>query len=121
MKTQGKVWGVTQELIKGSVFEVHRIEIKRKGYCSLHRHIHKNNMFFVESGLIEVEVHKNDYDLVDTTVLRAGQMTIVKPGEFHKFIAIEDSIVYEIYWLNDISDDIERKEVGGTISSLPSS
>jgi len=113
MKIAGKVWGHTKEIIKGSAFEVHRIEINKGGFCSLHKHNHKNNAFFVESGIVEVEVHKNDYDLVDKTKLIVGEMVIVKAGENHRFKGIEDSIVYEIYWLDDINDDIVRIEVGG--------
>lgn len=114
---QGKIWGHTEEIVKNSFFEIHRIEIKKGGFCSLHKHIHKNNMFYVEKGNINIEIHKLNYELIDITTLITGQMTIVIPGEFHKFIANEDSTVYEIYWLNNISEDIERKEVGGIISS----
>lgn len=110
---QGKVWGYTQEIIKGSSFEVHRIEIDKGGYCSMHKHLHKNNMFFVEKGFIRVEVKKNDYDLTDKTNLEAGEMMIVKAGEFHRFRAAMDSVVFEIYWLDDIKEDIVRQKVGG--------
>jgi mannose-6-phosphate isomerase-like protein (cupin superfamily) len=113
MKVSGKIWGKTQEIIKGSTFELHRIVIEKGGFCSLHKHEHKNNAFFVESGSIEIDVHKNDYDLIDKTYLNTGDMLVVKTGEYHKFKAVEDSIVYEIYWIDDISEDIIRKEVGG--------
>ena len=113
MKIAGKVWGYTQELIKGSSFEVHRIEIEKDGFCSLHKHNHKNNAFFVEDGTIEVEVHKNDYDLVDKTVLSDGDLLVVKAGEYHRFRGLDKSIVFEIYWIDDIAEDIQRKEVGG--------
>lgn len=113
MNISGKVWGYTQELVKGASFEVHRIEIKEGGFCSLHRHLHKNNAFFVESGFIEVEVCKIDYNLVDKTNLQKGEMTVVKAGEYHKFKGIKESVVYEIYWTDNISEDIDRKEVGG--------
>jgi len=114
MKISGKVWGYTQEIIKGSSFELHRIEVNEGGFCSLHKHIHKNNGFFVEAGGIEIEVHKNDYNLVDKTVLTDGDFMIVKAGEYHRFRGLEKSVVYEIYWIDDIAEDIERKEVGGT-------
>lgn len=113
MNIAGKVWGQTQQLIKGSFFEVHRIEIEKDGFCSLHKHNHKNNAFYVESGFIQVEVHKNDYDLVDITNVQQGELMIVKAGEYHRFKGLAESIVYEIYWVDNITEDIERKEVGG--------
>jgi len=114
MVLNGKVWGKTLEIIKGSSFEVHRIEIYKHHYCSLHKHIHKNNLFFVEKGNIKIEVHKKEYDLIDETYLFDGDMTIVKPDELHRFVGIADkSIVYEIYWVDNIKDDIIRVKSGG--------
>ena len=43
MKIQGKVWGKPQEIFKNSNFELHRIEAKKGGYCSVHKHLHKFN------------------------------------------------------------------------------
>jgi mannose-6-phosphate isomerase-like protein (cupin superfamily) len=70
-------------------------------------------MFFVESGSIEVHVWKNDYDLIDVTELVSGEMTVVKPGEFHKFVSTDNSVVYEIYWTELNEGDIVRKDSGG--------
>ena len=113
MNKQGKVWGNTSEIFNQNNVEIHRIEAKANGYCSIHKHQHKYNMFFVETGILMVEVWKNDYDLVDTTLLKAKEYTIVKPGEFHKFTAKTDVIAYEIYWTTLDSSDIIRKTSGG--------
>lgn len=110
----GKVWGNTQLIHANGVFEFHRIQIKAGGYCSKHKHQYKWNGFFVEDGLLEISVHKNDYDLVDTTVLCPGEFTRVKPGEFHSFKALADTIAYEVYWAEFSHDDIIRETVGGT-------
>lgn len=56
---------------------------------------------------------KNDYNLIDETVITNGEMTIVKPGEFHKFEALEDTVAYEIYWTELDQSDIIRKDCGG--------
>lgn len=113
MIKQGKVWGSTQELFFKNNVEIHRIETKKGGFCSKHKHRHKYNAFFVESGSIKVKVWKNDYDLVDEITLSKGDMTTVKPGEFHLFESVEDSVVYEIYWVELLKDDIDRETVGG--------
>lgn len=109
----GKVWGETAMIFGKNNVSIHRIETKEDSWCSTHKHEHKYNMFFVESGSIEVHVWKNDYDLVDVTVLRVGEMTTVKPGEFHKFVSTENSVVYEIYWTELDENDIVRKDSGG--------
>jgi hypothetical protein len=88
MKIQGKIWGKTQDIFKNSNFELHRIEAKKGGF-------------------------ETDYDLVDETIISTREMTIAKPGTYHRFEALEDTICYEIYWVELDSNDIERENVGG--------
>lgn len=113
MNKHGKIWGVTSELFNKNNVEVHRIEAKKNGYSSVHKHEHKHNMFFVENGCLKIDIWKNDYDLVDSIELSDGESTTVKPGEFHKFTAIEDTTAYEIYWVEISGNDIVRKNCGG--------
>ncbi len=113
MPIQGKVWGKTQLIFRNGNAELHRIEANSGGYCSKHKHEHKYNKFFVESGKLQVDVWQNDYDLIDTTVLGAGESTTVPPGCYHMFTALEDSVVYEIYWVELEGADIVRDNVGG--------
>ena len=108
----GKVWGKTSPLFNKNNVEIHRIEAKAGHQCSEHKHVHKYNAFFIESGKMQIKVWKNNYDLVDVTEIGPGEMAIVDPGEFHQFIAIEDTIAYEIYWVELLVDDIERRSVG---------
>ena len=81
----GKVWGQTELLEANGVLEFHRIEAKKGGTCSKHKHQYMWNGFFVEKGEMIIRVWKNNYDLVDETLLRAGEYTKVAPGEFHQF------------------------------------
>lgn len=113
MNTQGKIWGNTAELFNKNNVEIHRIETNKGGFCSKHKHEHKYNAFFVERGKLLVTVWKNDYNLIDQTIIGDQQMTIVKPGEFHKFESLEDTIAYEIYWVELSSSDIVRENCGG--------
>jgi mannose-6-phosphate isomerase-like protein (cupin superfamily) len=109
---EGKVWGKTELIEANSSLEFHRIEIKAGGICSKHKHKYKWNGFFVESGKLSIKVWKNNYDLVDDTILEAGVYTRVAPGEYHQFEALEDTIAYELYWANFDHEDIERETVG---------
>jgi mannose-6-phosphate isomerase-like protein (cupin superfamily) len=108
----GKVWGVTELLEANGVLEFHRIEAKAGGVCSKHKHKYKWNGFFVESGKMIIRVWKNSYDLVDETLLEAGQYTKVAPGEYHQFEAVEDCVAFELYWAEFDHNDIERESVG---------
>ena len=71
----GKVWGTTKLIEANGALEFHRIEMDRGGVCSKHLHEFKWNGFYVESGTMLVRVWQKDYDLVDETILNAGDYT----------------------------------------------
>ena len=108
----GKVWGQTELIHANGALEFHRIEFKAGGTCSKHCHNWKWNGFFVESGTMIVRVWQNDYDLVDETILHAGDFTQVKPGVYHQFEGVEDGVAFELYWAEFNHDDIQRESVG---------
>ena len=108
----GKIWGQTELIHANGVLEFHRIEFKKGFKCSEHEHKFKWNGFFVESGKLLIRAWKNDYDLTDETILEAGDFTQIKPGEFHQFEALEDSVAFELYWAEFDHNDIERESTG---------
>lgn len=96
---------------------MHRLTIKPNARCSLHKHEFKWNGFLVHAGRLSIEVHKNDYDLIDVTELGPGEFMTVKPGEFHRFISgIEPVSAIEIYYPEELSEDIVRKDCGSVAS-----
>ena len=109
----GKIWGQTELLLETPLMELHRIMIDADGFCSTHKHSYKHNLFYVVHGTLEVSVHKNDYDLVDVTLLTDGEYMTVSPGEYHSFRAVTDVEALEIYYPEPIGKDIQRKSVGG--------
>lgn len=114
----GKVWGQTEAIFVNSALEFHRIEARADAFCSKHQHKHKWNGFYVESGKLLIRVWKNDYDLIDETVLEAGDFTAVAPGEYHQFQALADTVAFELYWAAGLNpDDIQRDTVGGCADS----
>jgi mannose-6-phosphate isomerase-like protein (cupin superfamily) len=112
----GKIWGTTEVLLQTPTLEVHRLFIKPNMRCSLHMHRFKHNAFYVRTGQLYIDVHKNDYDLVDTTWLKEGDFTSVKPGEYHLFRSGPSDVqAIELYHLEPLSEDIVRKDCGGLI------
>lgn len=114
MTTAGKIWGRTQFIWRGPNAELHRIDVKSNGYCSKHRHATKYNAFYVISGALEIKVWRKAYKLVDVTIVRPGQVTLVPPGEYHQFKALFETVALELYWTELRSDDIEWEGHGGS-------
>ena len=112
----GKIWGQTELIHANGVLEFHRIEYKKDVACSVHKHEFKWNGFFVESGKMMVKVWQNDYDLIDETILNAGDFIRVKPGVYHQFIGMEDGVAFELYWAEFDHNDIKRETVGQQVN-----
>lgn len=108
----GKVWGLTGPEIITPMFELHRLVIKRKHQCSMHVHHAKYNGFIVLTGELFIDVEKAD--MTDTTRLEAGQITVVKPGEHHRFrTGRRDCVALEFYFTAPLTEDIVRRDIGG--------
>ena len=108
----GKIWGKTEKIHANGVFEFHRIEFNKGFKCSEHEHQFKWNGFFVESGEMLVRVWQDDQGLVDETILKAGDFTMVKPGKYHQFEGLKNGVDFELYWAEFNHDDIKRRTVG---------
>ena len=109
----GKIWGTTELVHSNSTFEFHRIEFKGGYKCSEHKHQYKWNGFYVEEGQMLIRVWQHDQDdLLDETVLSAGEFTQVRPGLVHQFEGLRDGVAFELYWAEFNHDDIQRETVG---------
>ena len=108
----GKIWGSTEAILQNGLFEFHRIEFKKGYKCSEHLHEFKWNGFFVESGKMKIKVWQDDQDLIDETILKAGEFTKVKPGLYHQFEGLEDGVAFELYWAEFNHNDIVRRTAG---------
>jgi len=92
---EGKIWGNTEPLLQSPAIEIHKI-----------------NAFYVIHGELEIQRWK-DYGLCDSTMLKAGDLSIVPAGEQHRFKAHKYTEALEIYWAELDHNDIQRENVGG--------
>ena len=108
----GKIWGSTELILANSSLEFHKIDFIKGGVCSKHKHEYKWNGFYVMYGQLKIRVWQKDYELVDETILKAGDFTAVKPGLYHSFEGLADGVAFELYWANFDHNDIQRESVG---------
>jgi mannose-6-phosphate isomerase-like protein (cupin superfamily) len=114
----GKVWGTTECMIDTPMLSMHRLVILPNMTCSMHKHDFRWNGFLVTKGRLIIEVKKNAYPLTDKTVLGPGDVTSVRPGEFHRFVTESEGCEgFEFYYPEGVSDaDIVRETCGGPVS-----
>lgn len=112
-----KPWGRTRPLSIDDSLHVWECEAVAGGFCSIHKHRHKRNIFVVIDGDLVVEFFgpasfaKLYAQLPDKTT-----NAIVEAGELHRFVARERSRFLEIYLPAGgplSADDIERFLNGG--------
>jgi len=114
MNRTGKIWGTTEALEANPFVSFHRAEVNAGFRCSRHRHERKWNGFFVESGFLLIRVYQPS-GIEDVTELRAGDYTSVAPGVEHRFESVENSVLFELYWPDALSEDIVRADEGGPL------
>ena len=114
---QSKIWGTTTKLFEHNDTSTHMIEVDAGGYCSKHLHEYRYNEFFVQHGMMEVIVWREDSGLKDITILSDGEKTIVPPCVYHQFRCMTPTVAMEFYWTeggNPCEDnDIHRETCGG--------
>lgn len=117
----GKVWGTTTPLLVTPVLEVHQLSVFPEAACSLHKHALRWNAFYVTLGELYVDIHQQDYALVDTTALEAGDFTAVPPGLLHRFrTGAKGAELIELYYPAPLgANDIQREGVGSCGAPLP--
>jgi len=113
MPRQGKVWGETEEIFNNGTVSINLLRIKAGGYCSEHRHSKKSNIFFVLSGELKIDIWRERIGMIDSTIIRQGESTMIESGLWHKFEALNDVECLEVYEIKLSSDDIERRTSGG--------
>lgn len=114
---QEKIWGQTDCLIAGPMFELHRLTIKPFHRCSLHVHQSKANVFYVIEGGLFIDTVAGDVGApVITVELRARDHMTLAPGLHHQFRTGKlPCYAIEMYYCEPLSEDIIRRNVGGPV------
>ena len=120
-----KAWGTTEPLIREPHLHADRIIVKPGGFCSIHRHASKANVFHVLAGSLMVSQLAVLNASAYKHTLCAGQSRAVEAGVWHQFWCYTACEAIEVYLppgLEQIVDaeDIERHpacKLGGIVTS----
>lgn len=80
--------------------------------CSIHYHKLKDETFYVQSGIVELNVYENGYPGEPTRiVMKEGDMFHIPPLTPHQFIGIENCEFFE-FSTQHFENDTYRHVVG---------
>ena len=94
-------WAITDRYL-GKLIHVN------KGHkLSLQYHVEKDESIFIQSGLLDL-VLENESGEIETHRLEPGMSARVLPGRRHRFVAVEDTDLFEVS--SPEIDDVVRLE-----------
>ena len=85
-----------------------KLVLQKNRRCSLHKHEKKDEVFYLLSGLVTMEIGD------DTFTLRPGDFVHIPAGAYHRFTGLKDSEIME-FSTNHQEDDSYRKEYSGHV------
>lgn len=88
-----KVWGREEWVANNKDYCGKLLIVKKKFRCSTHYHKIKKETFYLQSGLIFLEVEENGNFV--HYIMRKGDSYNIQPYQKHRFSAIEDSVIFE--------------------------
>lgn len=102
-----KVWGEEHWIVNASYCG--KKLVLRQGYrCSVHHHRLKDEVFYVLSGCVLLEVNGAP------RVLRPGMKVHLRPGDTHRFTGLEESEIIE-FSTHHVEEDSYRDEPSGRV------
>ncbi len=111
---QKKLWGETRPVYSGDSHSLYHATPKAGGYSSRHYHATKHNLFYIVSGTLLVHFYADrDGPVTRTVSLTRGDFAMSEAGEWHRFEAVTDCELIELYTSYCIDDDIVRADEGG--------
>jgi len=91
-----KGWGFERWIINKPEYCGKLLFFEKGKRCSWHRHVLKDEVFYLQSGKMIVKFSEHDdIDRADEIILEAGQNFYIYPGLRHQMIALEDSELFE--------------------------
>ena len=83
-----KLWG-HEEIIANDEFCFKRLVLRKGWKVSYHHHQEKDELFYLESGLVVIERDGRPF------LLRPRQWLRIRPKQKHSFAGLEDSVLLE--------------------------
>jgi len=97
-----KYWGRIESIVSGE-YAGKRIFMKEGGQSSLEYHVHKKEVYFLQSGKLKVGLRVGRAEN-RSVILSPGDVFVIEPGTMHMRMALEDSVIIEASTRDDDKD-----------------
>jgi mannose-6-phosphate isomerase len=102
-----KPWGRELWLVRSDRYALKIIEMNKGFRSSLQYHVKKHEHIYLETGLLSIEAETPE-GVMETVILRPGDVIENPPGRKHRTSALEDSRLIEVS--TPELDDVVRVE-----------
>jgi quercetin dioxygenase-like cupin family protein len=102
-----KPWGYELRWAVNERYAGKLIHIEEGHLLSLQYHVQKEESIHVVSGVMDLQLESNSGE-IETHRLTAGMSAHIRPGRQHRFIAVEDTDLFEVS--SPEIDDVVRIE-----------
>jgi mannose-6-phosphate isomerase len=102
-----KPWGYELRWAVNERYAGKLIHIEEGHLLSLQYHVQKEESIHVVSGVMDLQLESNSGE-IETHRLTAGMSAHIRPGRKHRFIAVEDTDLFEVS--SPEIDDVVRIE-----------
>lgn len=109
-----KAWGAEYVIADEPAYCGKLMELKKDYQCSIHRHLKKDETFYLLSGEMRVELFPEDAPL-KIFKMTEGQSLRVPPLLWHRFRGLTDCRFLE-FSTHDSPEDNERRTQSGPVS-----
>ena len=103
-----KKWGSEDWIINNDKYCGKRLLLNRGYQCSVHYHELKEETFYINKGLVLLQVG------TERVLMKPGQSLEIRPGERHRFIGITDAEIIE-FSTKHMEDDSHRETQSGKV------
>jgi mannose-6-phosphate isomerase-like protein (cupin superfamily) len=97
VRVDDKPWGKCFHLLETPDEQIDLCEIVQGGFSSIHFHAHKENLFVVTAGELDILIYNDVNYLIDSYRLKVGNDWLIPAGMRHQFRAIKPTRLVEVY------------------------
>lgn len=91
-----KGWGEELWIINTNLYCGKKLILNKDKKCSVHFHKLKDETFYVQSGLVKMDLYEDGYpNNPKTLILKKGESVRIPPLLPHQFFGLEDSEIFE--------------------------